>query len=102
MTLLGNILGAVASLLHTLIFIYSLVIIVSALISWVQPDPYNPIVRTLRSLTEPVYYRIRRRLPFLMRGGLDLTPMVLLLALFFIDAALVSTLAEWAVKLKLG
>ncbi|WP_327077712.1 YggT family protein [Paucidesulfovibrio longus] len=63
-----------AQLVHFVLFGYQLVVIVAALITWVNPDPYNPIVRTLRTLTEPVFYRVRRWLPFVNMGGIDPLP----------------------------
>jgi YggT family protein len=76
------------------------IIIIRALISWVNPDPYNPIVRFLYQITEPVLYPIRRRLPFM--GGIDLSPIVVLLIIVFLQAFLVKTLSELAVRLKMG
>ena len=64
MFVLGNILFAVARVLDTLLSLYFWVVIISALLTWVRPDPYNPVVRTLNALTEPVLYRIRKWLPF--------------------------------------
>ena len=64
MFVLGNILFAVARVLDTLLTLYFWVVIISALLTWVRPDPYNPVVRTLNALTEPVLYRIRKWLPF--------------------------------------
>lgn len=63
MFVLGNILFAVAQVLDTLLTLYFWVVIISALLTWVRPDPYNPVVRTLNALTEPVLYRIRKWLP---------------------------------------
>lgn len=102
MFILANILGGLATILHSVIFIYTIIIIISALISWVRPDPYNPIVRTLRALTEPVFWRVRKKLPFLYISGLDLSPVAVILVLQFIDYALVQSLAELAVRLKIS
>ena len=66
---------------NSIVSIYSFIIIAAALISWVSPDPYNPIVRILRNLTEPVLWRIRKLLPFTYKSGMDFSPIVLLLAL---------------------
>ena len=99
MFVLANILYGLAWILNTVLEIYFWIVIVSAVLSFVRPDPYNPIVRTLRMLTEPVYYRIRRRLPFLMQGGLDFTPLVVLLAVKFLQMVLVKSLFTTALKL---
>jgi YggT family protein len=96
MGILALFLDAVASILDTVLFIYLWVVIISALLSWVNPDPYNPIVRVLRSLTEPVFYRIRRLMPFTMVGGLDLSPVVLLLGIQFARMFVVQALRQFA------
>jgi YggT family protein len=70
---------------------YFWVVVATAVLSWVNPDPYNPIVRTLRSLTDPVLSRIRRRLP-LYGGGIDFSPMVVVLAVKFLQYVVVNAL----------
>lgn len=72
---------AVARILDLAINIYIFIVIARALISWVSPDPYNPIVRFLHSATDPALYRLRRLLPFLQVGSFDLSPIALLLIL---------------------
>ena len=67
-------------LASTLLTLYMWVVIISALLSWVNPDPYNPIVRFLRNVTDPVYMRIRRWFPFVVIGGFDLSPVVVIVA----------------------
>ncbi|MFW5487058.1 MAG: YggT family protein [Desulfovibrio sp.] len=96
MPVFGNFLGAVAWLVSTILTLYFWVVLISALLSWVNPDPYNPIVRTLRNLTEPVFYRVRRWLPFVVVGGMDLSPIVVILAIQFIKMFLVRTLYQLA------
>jgi YggT family protein len=66
-------------LLLSLLDIYSWVVIIRALISWVSPDPYNPIVQILSKLTEPVLRPLRKLVPPERMGGLDLTPLILIL-----------------------
>jgi YggT family protein len=75
-------------------------IIVRALLSWVNPDPYNPVVRFLYTATEPVLYRVRRFLPNM--GGLDISPILVIFAIIFIKMFLVETLMNIAFKFKLG
>ena len=99
MFILANLLDALAVIISYLLTIYMWIIIIRALISWVNPDPYNPIVRFLYQITEPVLYPIRRRLPFM--GGIDLSPIVVLLIIVFLQAFLVKTLSELAVRLKM-
>jgi YggT family protein len=67
------------------ITLYIWIIIISALLSFVRPDPSNPVVQTLYRLTEPVFYWLRRRFPFLVMGGIDLSPLVIILGLQFVD-----------------
>ena len=99
MFVVGNLLMTLARLMEIVINLYTLVIIIAALISWVNPDPYNPIVRILRSLTEPVYYRVRKWLPFVFIGGLDLSPIVVLLVLQLFNGVVVMPLFQWGQRL---
>lgn len=75
----------ILQLLHTVISIYIILVFVSAILSFVRPDPYNPIVQTIYKLTEPVFDFIRRKMPFVVISGIDLSPLVILLGLQFID-----------------
>ena len=77
----------IIQMLQMIIDIYIWVIIIAALISWVQPDPYNPIVQTLYRLTEPVYAYIRRYVPTVI-GGIDLAPLIVIFGLQFIELLL--------------
>ncbi|EAT15260.1 YggT family protein [Desulfuromonas acetoxidans] len=86
---------AIAGLVDLVFSIYVLILVGRALISWVNPDPYNPIVRFLHSATDPVLYRIQRLVP-LQFGGIDFSPLVLLLALSFIQRILVVILRSIA------
>jgi YggT family protein len=91
MFVLGNLFAALAYIIHKVLWIYMWIIIIRALISWVNPDPYNPIVRILYSVTDPVLLAIRRRLP-LFFGGIDFSPIVVILAIMFLQQFLVATL----------
>jgi YggT family protein len=71
------------------------IIIAQAVLSWVNPDPYNPIVRFIRQVTEPVLYEIRRRIPTVF-GGIDFSPLIVLLAIIFLQEFLVKSLIELA------
>jgi YggT family protein len=95
----SNFVLAVARLLELVINAYIWIIIARAIISWVNPDPSNPIVRFLYRVTEPVLRLVRYRLPTLA-SGLDLSPLVVILVLYFIDWFLVSTLRELALGLR--
>ncbi|SFV52149.1 Integral membrane protein YggT, involved in response to extracytoplasmic stress (osmotic shock) [hydrothermal vent metagenome] len=76
---------SIVQLLHTVINIYIWIVIISALLSFVRPDPSNPIVQILYRLTEPAYRFIRQKLPFLVFSGIDLSPLVIILGLQFLD-----------------
>ena len=99
MFILANFLKAMAAVLDVALTIYMWVIVIRALISWVNPDPYNPIVRFLYAITEPVLYRIRRYLPVVF-GGFDLSPIVVILCIIFLQKFLVSTLYQLAYRLS--
>ncbi|MDD3324081.1 MAG: YggT family protein [Sulfurospirillaceae bacterium] len=82
--ILSTLVEALANILHMIINIYMWVVIISALITWVRPDPYNPIVQVLTRLTEPVYAFVRKYVPTIL-GGIDLAPIMIILALQFLD-----------------
>jgi YggT family protein len=94
-----NLLLALANLLHLVLQAYFWIIIARAVLSWVNPDPFNPIVRFLYRVTEPVLRPIRHRLPTLSMG-IDLSPMVVILAIFFLDSFLISTLRDLALSMR--
>ena len=85
MNIFSSFFGALVGIINILLSAYFWIVIVSALLSWIKPDPYHPIVRFIRSATEPVFYRIRRAMPFVMVGGFDLSPVVVLLAIQFLQ-----------------
>lgn len=76
---------SIVQLLHTVINIYIWIVIISALLSFVRPDPGNPIVQILYRLTEPAYSFIRQKIPFIVFSGIDLSPLVIILGLQFLD-----------------
>ncbi len=93
--ILATFIQAIAQILSMVINIYIWVVIISALLSWVNPDPGNPIVQILRRLTEPVYAFVRRYIPTTI-GGIDLSPIIIILALQFLDLFLVRVLFNLA------
>jgi len=96
MFVMGNLIVAVAKIIEVVLTLYMWIIIAQAVISWVNPDPYNPIVRFLYRATEPVLAPIRRLLP--LRGmGIDFSPVVVILVIYFLQIFLVRTLIELAV-----
>lgn len=99
MFILGNFLDALATVINIALQVYMWIIIARAVISWVNPDPYNPIVQFLYRSTEPVLYRIRRSLP-INAGGIDFSPLIVILAIIFLQQFLVLTLKRIAWSLK--
>jgi YggT family protein len=93
----GNVLQAIAVIVDYVLWLYMWVIIARALISWVNPDPWNPIVQFLQRVTEPVLYPIRRRMGFAM--GIDLSPIIALLVIVFLQVALVQSLKDLAFRM---
>lgn len=91
MVVLATFIEAIAQILSMVIMLYTWVVIIAALITWVNPDPYNPIVQILYRLTEPVYRWIRRLIPTVI-GGIDIAPIIVILALQFTDKFLVRLL----------
>jgi YggT family protein len=85
-----NFLSAVAYVIEILLNIYMWIVIARALLSWVNPDPYNPIVNFLYRATEPVLCRVRRIIPDL--GGIDLSPLIVLLIIYFLKEFLVKSI----------
>jgi YggT family protein len=98
MFVVSRFLIAIAEILNIGLSLYMYIIIARAIISWVNPDPYNPIVRFLNAVTEPVLFRIRRRLP-LFFGGIDFSPIVVILAVIFLKSFVVHSLLEMADRL---
>ena len=99
MFILGNLLQATAQVLNIVLQLYMWIIIIRALLSWVNPDPYNPIVQFLYSITEPVLYRVRQLIP--MSGiGIDFAPIIVLLAIVFLQSFVVQSLGALALRLQ--
>ena len=95
MFMISNFLFALAKLVDFVLAAYMWIIIGRAILSWVNPDPYNPIVRFLHDVTEPVLSRIRRFIP-ISGGGMDFSPMVLIVAVMFLRSFIVPTLQQLA------
>ena len=86
---------SIATIVDIVLNLYMWILIARAILSWVNPDPYNPIVKFLYNITEPLMYRVRRILP-LQFGGIDLTPMVIIIAIIFLRSFIVPTLHQLA------
>ena len=99
MFLLANLLVALAAILNVVLTLYMWVIIARAVISWVNADPYNPIVRLLHRYTEPVLDRVRQLVP-LPGGGIDFSPIVVFVGIIFLQRFLVQSLYDLARSLR--
>jgi YggT family protein len=95
------ILVKIVQLVSTLLTLYMWVVIISAVLSWVNPDPYNPIVRFLRNVTEPVFTRIRRALPFIVVGGMDLSPLLVIVAVQILGALLDKLVFDMSMSMRI-
>jgi len=95
MILLSNFLTAIAKVVDIVLSIFMWIVIARAVLSWVSPDPYNPIVRFIHKVTEPVLYQIRRRIPVNF-GGIDFSPIIVFLAIIFLQRFVVQSLYELA------
>jgi YggT family protein len=87
--MIGGIISGLGGIVHSLITVYIWVLIIGALLSWVRPDPYNPIVQIIYRLTEPAYRLVRRVMPTVF-NGLDLAPLILVILLQVLDVLLVN------------
>ena len=99
MLVLRNLLIALATVLNYALTIFMFITIARAVLSWVSPDPYNPIVHFIHNVTEPVLYQIRKRLP-MMFGGIDFSPIVVILLIIFLQKFVVDSLVGLADSLK--
>ncbi len=101
MFLFGNLFLAVAKILDVVLNLYMWIVIIAALLSWVSPDPRNPIVRFIYAVTEPVFRRIRRVIGFSL-GPVDISPLIVILIIIFVRSFLITSLIEFGYKLKGG
>jgi YggT family protein len=95
----GDLIIAIANILNTVLEIYMWIIIIAALVSWVSPDPHNPIVRFLYSVTEPALRPVRRIIGYRL-GPIDISPIIVILVIIFIQKFVVRSLVK--IGLKLG
>ncbi len=99
MFIVSNIINAVAVVLHMLVSAYIFVVLAACVISWFRVSPYHPAVRVLNQLTEPVFFFIRRKLPFARIGQVDLSPLILIIALELVDLIVVRSIQQVAMGL---
>jgi YggT family protein len=91
MLVFKNLLIALATVIDYVLILFMFITIARAVLSWVSPDPYNPIVRFIHNVTEPVLYQIRKRLP-MMYGGIDFSPIIVILIIIFLRIFVVNSL----------
>lgn len=101
MFIIGNFIIAIASIIDFALGIYKWIIIIAAVVSWVNPDPYNPIVRLLYRATEPVLRPVRNLIGARL-GPIDLSPLIVILVIIFIQMFVLKSLLELGYKLKGG
>jgi YggT family protein len=99
MLVFRNLLIAVATVFDYVLVFFMFITIARAVLSWVSPDPYNPIVRFIHNITEPVLYQIRKRLP-MMYGGIDFSPIIVILIIIFLRIFVVDSLEGLAGSLR--
>ena len=100
MYIVGFFLKAVANVLDLVLLFYMWVVIARAVLSWVNPDPYNPIVRFIHNVTEPVLYWVRTKIPINF-GGIDFSPIIVILAIYFLRAFVINSLIRFSKSLLL-
>jgi YggT family protein len=98
MFIAGNVLEGIATILDTVLWLYMWVIIIRALVSWVNPDPWNPIVQFLQRATDPFLYQIRKRLG-MGSMGFDFSPIIAILLIMFLQIAVVGSLKDLAIRM---
>ncbi len=99
MFILGNFIRAVAEVVNIGLTLFMWIVIAHAVLSWVRPDPYNPIVRFINQVTEPLLYQIRRRIPTIF-GGMDFAPIIVLMGVVFFKIFIVDTLMRLSMILS--
>ena len=100
MFVLSNLLSAFARMLDIVLTLLYWLILIRALISWVNPDPHNPIVQFLYKATEPILNPIRKLLPLDFRFGIDISPIIAFLAILFLKSFLVRTIIDLSLRLR--
>jgi len=95
----GDFLVAAAKILNMLLELYMWVVIIRALLSWVRPDPYNPIVRFINNLVDPISNRLARMIPTRI-GAVDIAPFILILIILFVQKFLVQVLLDAGMRMR--
>ncbi len=98
MFIVSNLIYAIAVVIDYVLFFFMIIVIARAVLSWVSPDPYNPIVRFIHSVTEPVLYHVRKRIPA-MFGSIDFSPVIVILIIYFLQIFVVASLKDLSAKI---
>jgi YggT family protein len=97
---LGNLIGAIATIIDIALLLYMIALFIVVIVSWFAPRSAHPAVMFLRQITHPLLAWLRRKLPFVVQGGFDLSPMLAFFAIYFIQRFLVATLYQLAARLE--
>jgi YggT family protein len=101
MSIIGLLLITLAKVLHLIVNVYTFIVLGAVIISWVKPDPYNPIVRFLNQATEPVFSFIRSKMPSALNStGMDFTPIIVFVALIVVDTFFVQLIMDIGIELR--
>jgi len=100
MFVLSNLVGAFATIIDIALLLYMIALFAVVIVSWFAPRSVHPAVMFLRSITHPVLAWLRRKFPFMVQGGFDLSPMIAFFAIYFIQRFLVASLYQWAARLE--
>jgi len=98
MYIVGYFLMAVANILNFVLLFFMWIVIARAILSWVNPDPYNPIVRFIHNVTELVLYQVRKKIPINF-GGIDFSPIIVILVVYFLRDFVVNSLVRFSESL---
>ena len=98
MYIVGYFLMAVANVLNFVLLFFMWIVIARAILSWVNPDPYNPIVRFIHNVTEPVLYQVRKKIPINF-GGIDFSPIIVIIVVYFLRDFAVNSLIRFSESL---
>lgn len=98
MYIVGYFLMAAAKVMDIVLILFMWIVIARAVLSWVNPDPYNPIVRFIHNVTEPIMYPIRSKLPINF-GGIDFSPIIIFLGIIFLRTFVVNSLLQLAASM---
>ena len=101
MFILGNLIIGLTTVLDSVLFLFTIIIIASAVISWVNADPRNQIVRIIHNLTTPIFKMVRRKMRTTY-GNMDLAPIIVILIIMFIQAGIVPSLYKIGANLTVG